>query len=157
MSDTKPSSLAEKFKLLPGTAPVSDVTLDDDQLEEEKGYRAFVAMRQAHGRAAMLELVSKTGNRQAFAYSHLYHVEYSDPNEIQLYFTDHRVVISGLRLLDGFRRLVQQRVMRIVEADKPTAQLVDDDHAVITGIETRVLGNPGQERLGLGGGPSHNI
>jgi len=132
MADSDRLSLAQKFNL--HSRETVDVDLVDDEVEDDE-YRAFAVSPQANQRAEMIDIVSRDGKRQAFAYSHLYRVLFDPETGIELRFSEHHVFLQGLRLLSGYKRLQRQRVERVVEADSVTAKLYGREGTVITGVE----------------------
>ena len=131
MAETERQSLAHRFNLLPGDKEDAE-HLDDEETENEAEYRAFAVSKQTNQRAEMLDIVFKDGRRKGFSYSHLYRTEYDPKDGIELHFSDHIVRIQGIRLLSGYRRILTYRVIKIEQADAPTAKLVGRDGVVVT-------------------------
>ncbi len=136
-------TLVEKFGLLthspkeasqeePRFSP-TDEAWDD---EERGDYRAFVVSRMRGVPA--IEFRFKSGDSEIFAYSHLYRISFVASGGLALTFSDDVVEVMGVRLGELKKHLLRQQVIRICEADAPTAKLAGDDEAVVTAM--RVVG-----------------
>ena len=135
-------TLSEKLKRASGAAE-SELQPDDPNaypemdLFSDEEYRAFVSCRGTTRQAEMLIVSFKNGTHDGFEYSHRYRAQL-DSNGIVLLFSDHEVHISGLRLWEGYLKLAIRQVLRICEADQPTAQLIGPtDQPLITKIEVK--------------------
>lgn len=116
--------------------PYRDEFCEQDLFEESHEYRAFICSRGTTRQADMLICSLKDGTHVGFEYSHRYRCNFDETGSIHLEFSEHEVRISGLRLDDGYLRLCIRKVLRLVEADKPTEQLLSNSSVpLITGIE----------------------
>jgi hypothetical protein len=132
----KKLSLAEKLKL----ASVNDSNYlePEDDLFEGEEYMAFLLCRGSARRAETLNLAYKNGVQEGLAFSHLYRIRFDPSRGIEIEFSDHEVIITGIRLLDGYRRILSHRVLQVTEADQPTATLLmPTDKPIVTEIKVR--------------------
>lgn len=149
MAETERQSLAQKFNLHPIASDAQDLASEELEFEEDAEYQAFAISKQANQRAEMLDLVFKDGRRKSFSYSHLYRAEYDPQNGIELHFSDHVVRVQGLRLLDGYRRLLSYRVIKIEQADSPTVRLLEQHGVVVTELGMSEIVREGLQSLQL--------
>ncbi len=137
----QPRTLSEKMKRAAGVHeqepenlnayPEMDLFLDED-------YQAFVSCRGTSRQAEMLIISFKNGTHDGFEYSHRYRARFDPAHGIVLLFSDHEVHITGLRLWEGYLKLAIRQVLRVCEADQPTAQLIaPSDQPLITKIEVK--------------------
>lgn len=124
MTDTE-LTLSERIQRL-GNPGISshDVVAEDDVYDSED-YQAFVYCRGVARRAETLNLQFKDGSQVAIAYSHFYRASFDPERGIRIVFSEHDVVITGQGLLEGYRRILGQRVLQVCEADGPTIQLAE--------------------------------
>ena len=132
MADAEQLSLAKKYNLLP-TGNQADVNVvSHDDLLEFDDYRAFVVNPQPMHREEMLNLLFKGGIQRSFSYTHLYSASLDPEIGIAILFSDHIVNIRGLRLLKGYHRVLDRRLVQVAEADVPTARLAKSRDSVVT-------------------------
>lgn len=120
-------TLLERF----GMARDGHLDAEQDEYTPDGEYRAFGVLRQNIGAAATIDFISRQGNHQSFAYTHLYQTTFDPSNAIELYFTEHTVAIRGHRLHELYRRLLTHRVTFVCEADSASAQLQRDQPVVV--------------------------
>lgn len=84
--------------------------------------------------ALMLSLRFKSGKAVAFAYAHLYQVEYDGAREITLHFSAHRVSLQGEGLEPLYRELLVHATAAITERDSLQSQLSPSHHSDVTAI-----------------------
>lgn len=111
--------------------PAYDSELDIDA--EGGEYRPYIVSRQAGRPSLMLGLSFRNGGFSSLSYSHLYQVSLNG-DQIELVFTEHRVEVKGIRLRELYRRLQQQRVLEIMEADRPTAELSGEIACIVLNL-----------------------
>ena len=129
-------TLAEKLASA-SEAPKSPSSKHEDEYDTRE-YEAFVICRGQSRRAETLNLSFKNGQQEALAYSHFYRARMETPSDMVVEFSDHEVRISGLRLMEGYRRILGHRVLQVSEADTPTAQLtMPTDRPLVTSIEVK--------------------
>ncbi len=138
----KPATLTEQLGLHASAKhqPDSDLSefSEQDLFEGSDEYRAFVCSRGTTRQADMLICSLKDGTHVGFEYSHRYRCNLDGDGCIHLEFSEHDVQLSGLRLEDGYLRLCIRKVLKVVEADKPTEQLLTDtQEPLITEIVIR--------------------
>lgn len=145
MAETEQLSLAQKYNLLPSgdRAEVDAISYED--LLEFDDYRAFVISPQPMHREEMLNLVFKSGMHRSFSYSHLYSALLNPEIGIAILFSDHIVNIRGLRLLKGYHRILDRRLVQAAEADEPSSRLVKSPEPLISAISVHPVT---QELLG---------
>ena len=136
MSET--NSHLERLKRLASPSPTPP-----PPVEEDEGYSAFASGRL--GTKPQLTLVFRrvTGSCHAFAYAHLYALEYDPSVGILLKFTQHRVALLGRHLDDLFRYLCLHRVQTVQETDPLHAETLPQKTPVVVGIERTesIIGN----------------
>ena len=110
----------------PGTPPP-----DEDGDDE---YTAFAAGRVGGKPQLTVAFRRVNGTVHAFAYAHLYAVEYDPSAGIALTFTRHRVTLAGRHLGDLFRLFCAHRVQAVQETDPLHADSLPDDAPVVTAL-----------------------
>jgi hypothetical protein len=107
-------------------------TAEPKDAEEE--YTAFASGRL--GTKPQLTLVFRTvaGVSHAFAYAHLYAMEYDPAAGIMLQFSQHWVTVRGRNLEGMFRYLCLHRVQTVQETDALHAEALPAKEAVVTGL-----------------------
>lgn len=137
MTDT--NSHLDRLRRL-ATSPVAP------EAEEDEVYAAFASGRL--GTKPQLTLVFRrvTGTCHAFAYAHLYTLDYDPSVGVVLQFTQHRVTIAGRNLDDLFRYLCLHRVQTVQEFDALLADTLPATTPVVTKLDiTTVRDRPGGE------------
>ncbi|EMB15079.1 hypothetical protein [Rhodopirellula europaea] len=127
MSEDQSASLLDRFGLSNGPQ-LPEV----DSYVEQSKYLAFGISRKAWGGEPMINFISCRGDHHAISYSHLYGVKFNPSLGITIEFSDHVVLVRGRGLASSYEKLVMQRVVFIVEADRSTAALIPDDEPVVT-------------------------
>lgn len=109
-------------------APAEPADGDDE-------YAAFAAGRVGTKPQLTLVLRRVSGTCRAFAYAHLYAVEYDPSVGIILHFSRHRAALTGRHLGGLFRYLCDHRVQTVQEVDALHAETLPAAAPVVTGIE----------------------
>ena len=131
-------TVAQKLNLLPRTYHEAESLELLDEISDDAEYKAFINGKQPSQRAEMLDLVFKDGRHESFSYSHLYRSRFSPHDGIYLQFSEHVVVIKGVQLRLGYRRILGRKVIQVTEADSPTVRLADAGEAVVTSIKVEI-------------------
>jgi hypothetical protein len=79
----------------------------------------------------MLDLVQRTGNRQALPYAYLVAARLVGNTRVELLFTETLVTLSGRNLLPVYQQLIAQSVWRLEESGTGF-----DDPTLVTWIES---------------------
>jgi len=111
----------------PSAAVVTEADGDD-------GYSAFASGRIGTRPQLTLVLRRVTGTAHAFAYAHLYALDYDPSVGIALHFTQHDVALAGRNLEALFRYLCSHRVQAIQELDPLHAEALPDGTPVVTRV-----------------------
>lgn len=85
----------------------------------------------------MIDVIDFDGNRKAFAYSHLYRVDFNPSTGLQLEFSEHQVTFTGSRLSELYQQLKRHRVTYIAVADYTAVKLANPKDSVVTGVVIR--------------------
>ena len=124
-----------------------DIDDDYDAFTPGIDYRAYGASRKAWGSEPMIDFISFDGNRNSFAYSHLYRVAMNPSDAVVIEFTSHTVTITGSKLHDLYLELLRNRVTFVWEADRPTEKLQSSNQeSLITKIRINDRNNTNQHK-----------
>lgn len=105
------------------------------------GYTAFTLPATFGEHLPMVELVQKSGSRVALPYPWLGAAEYHPARGITLVFTTGTTVfLSGRNLVPLFTALARHQAVSVVEADKPTAELLPEHDTVVDLIRVEPTG-----------------
>jgi hypothetical protein len=149
MADTEQMSLAQKYNLLPGDHRNAASSFEEETLLEFDDYRAFVVSPQPMHREEMLNLLLKSGTHRSFSYSHLYSALFDPEIGIAILFSDHIVNIRGLRLLKGYHRILDRRLVQAAEADAPSSRLIKPPDPCVSSITIHLATPEMLEKFGF--------
>lgn len=127
----------ERLKRIAAAPPPGEPADGDDE------FTAFAAGRVGAKPLLTLVLRRVTGTCHAFAYAHLYQLDYDPSAGIALHFSRHRVALTGRHLGGLFRYLCDHRVQTVQEVDSLHAETLPPDAPVVTGVEMLAVRDAG--------------
>lgn len=119
--------------------PLPDVSTIPPDEPGGINYRAYETAAHYDQQISMLEFRFRDGSRTAMTYHFLVRTDCQPSEGLTLTFTDLCVVIRGRNLGHLFTLIQDHEVKVVFEADRATAQLLQQSNAVIEAIELRPI------------------
>lgn len=139
MSDT--NTHLERLKRIAALSTTNEETNEPADGDSEAA--AFAAGRVGTRPQLTLVLRRVSGDCQAFAYAHLYRLEYDPSAGIVLHFSQHRVALTGRHLGGLFRYLCDHRVQTVQQTDPLHAETLAAGTPAVIGVEVLAVRDGG--------------